>query len=392
MTKPTGKTADTADRAIRAATVARAWLDSSPMHALFAALGNDPFAVTDDGPTEWLHLNESVPQWVEALVAGDDARDAPAASAEVFDALRLALRLEQPASVMFNFRGDGAQYKERSQATSGGFDAETRARVVELTDELGLVTPSRPEHASYGKTLILGGGYRSPLLRARYAAQLKSEGVDLGEIYLLGSPRFLIADPPEKPVVAEYAADASDEYDLMVAAAVSQLGFEKSTTELLCGCESVEIVCPSWDYASSPQAEETPPEYTHERAMKLADGSRGRKAVVLSARTSRPPFRPDTTDTFDLWARFAQPEQGEQVLAVTTQVFVPFQRFDGMRRLYLDLGVEVDTVGFGAGWGDRPLTAEYLLQETLSGIRSARRMLVSAAVASAGASEEVAAP
>ena len=36
-------------------------------------------------------------------------------------------------------------------------------------------------------------------------------------------------------------------------------------------------------------------------------------------------------------------------------------------------------LGFGADWGDRPLTAEYLLQEVLSAIRSARRLLVDAA-------------
>ncbi|MDT5028386.1 MAG: hypothetical protein QOE61_4812, partial [Micromonosporaceae bacterium] len=34
---------------------------------------------------------------------------------------------------------------------------------------------------------------------------------------------------------------------------------------------------------------------------------------------------------------------------------------------------------FGPDWGDRPMTAEYLLQETLSGIRSARRLLIDGA-------------
>ena len=64
---------------------------------------------------------------------------------------------------------------------------------------------------------------------------------------------------------------------------------------------------------------------------------------------------------------------------MTTQVFVPFQEFDAYRRLFLDYGAEVDVVGFGGERGDRPLTAEYLLQETLSGIRSSRRMMVAAA-------------
>ncbi|GFJ92598.1 hypothetical protein [Phytohabitans rumicis] len=67
------------------------------------------------------------------------------------------------------------------------------------------------------------------------------------------------------------------------------------------------------------------------------------------------------------------------MLVVTTQVFVPFQTFDGLRRLYLPFGVDLDTVGLGTEYADRPLTTEYLLQETLSAIRSARRLLVDAA-------------
>jgi len=67
------------------------------------------------------------------------------------------------------------------------------------------------------------------------------------------------------------------------------------------------------------------------------------------------------------------------VLVVTAQVFVPFQTFDGLRRRYLPFGVDIDAVGFRADRGDRPETAEYLLQETLSAIRSARRLVVAAA-------------
>lgn len=70
------------------------------------------------------------------------------------------------------------------------------------------------------------------------------------------------------------------------------------------------------------------------------------------------------------------PDDASSFLVVTTQVFVPFQRFEGLRRLYLPHGLRVDAVGLGADWGDRPLTTEYLLQETLSAIRSARRLLV----------------
>jgi hypothetical protein len=40
--------------------------------------------------------------------------------------------------------------------------------------------------------------------------------------------------------------------------------------------------------------------------------------------------------------------------------------------------------GLGPGWVDRPQTAEYLLQESLSAIRSGRRLMIRAAEVLAG--------
>src|SRR5262249_53318815 len=108
-------------------------------------------------------------------------------------------------------------------------------------------------------------------------------------------------------------------------------------------------------------------------------------AWVLSAHTGRPPYRPDTSDTFALWARCANPRLGQRILAVTTPVFVPFQTFDGLRRLYLPYGVDIDVIGYPADWGYPPKTAEYLLQEALSAVRSGRRLLIAAAQALMGA-------
>jgi hypothetical protein len=70
---------------------------------------------------------------------------------------------------------------------------------------------------------------------------------------------------------------------------------------------------------------------------------------------------------------------------ITNQVFVPFQTFDALRRLYLPHAVDVDVVGFAADGDYPPQTAEYLLQETLSAIRSGRRLLVEAAQKLTGA-------
>lgn len=154
----------------------------------------------------------------------------------------------------------------------------------------------------------------------------------------------------------------------------------------LCGCPSTDRVCPNWRSSTVDGAEATPPEFTHERQARIVGGDGAGIGSVLSASTGRPPYRPDTSDTFALWARCAEPRLGQRVLVVTTQVFVPFQMFEGLRRLYVPFGLDVDTVGFGFQWGDRPKTAEFLLQEALSTLRSARRLLVDAAEVLAGRS------
>ncbi|MCF6386408.1 hypothetical protein L2K20_05450 [Mycobacterium sp. MBM] len=330
---------------------------------------------------DWLPLNEDLPDWVDALLRGTDP---PGLAPGHIRQLREAMTIERFAVDHFDFRAvDGVGYRERNQAESADFDDATEAAVLTHCRDLGLVEPSRPRAARYGNTLILGGGYKSPQLRTAYAAELARAGTDLGSVYLLGSPRPLIGDPPEAPAVAYYAPSASDEFDLMVAAAL--LEFDDLTAapvEFLCGCDVDTVICPAWRLRHLDFDDSTmPAQFTHERRGALADVHSRQRGSVLSASTSRPPYRPDTSDTFALWARVAQPAEGEDLLIVTTQVFVPFQRFDAYRRLYLEYGADIDVVGFGVDRGDRPQTTEYLLQETLSGIRSARRMMLAAAEA-----------
>ncbi|WP_141718004.1 hypothetical protein [Nocardia altamirensis] len=327
--------------------------------------------------TEWLPLGEELPQWLDGVLDRTNGLPGGLRDTQV-DVLDTVLTIEHRTADDFNFRGDAKRYRERAQADSADFSDTMRDAVAEYTDQLGLVHPVDPRHRRYDMTLVLGGGYRSPLLRARFARLLESQGVDLGELYFLGSPRFLIAEPPEALDVADYAPTARDEFDLLVAAAHSEFELDAASPEFLCGCRTADTRCPQWLRSHQDAATETPSEYTHERRIQLSDSTDRARGWVLSACTGRPPYRPDTSDTFGLWARTASPTTRQRVLIVTTQVFVPFQTFDGIKRLYLQHGVDVEAVGFGAEWGDRPLTAEYLLQETLSAIRSARRLVVDA--------------
>jgi hypothetical protein len=374
-----------ADRAAYVFPLVTDWLFSEPMAAVLEAFGErlpgPGFAGDGNGAdvNGWLHPNEKLPDWVYRVVA-DPAADVDGLSPAQVDILRRTLAVERMAAADFNFReGAGQQYRERMQASAADFTPEFRIRVRELTTRLGLVSTQEPRTSRYDKTLVLGGGYRSPLLRARYAAQLRSKGFDLGEVSFLGSPRFLIEKPPERPVISAYAPGASDEFDLMVAAAQAEFGLTQARITFLCGCTSADLPCPNWPARDAERAAETPAAYTHERRAELVDDTGRTVAWVLSASTGRPPFRPDTSDTFSLWARCANPQVGQRVLSVTSQVFVPFQSFDGVRQLYLPHGVDLDAVGYGDDWEDSPRPAEYLLQETLSAIRSGRRLLVDAA-------------
>jgi hypothetical protein len=371
-----------ADRAAEVFSLVADWLLSEPMAELLEAFGKrlpaPGFARDHNGGPVNGWINEKLPDWL-LRAAVDPAAAVDGLSPPQVDTLRRILAVERMTSPDFNFRGTG-QYRERRQASSADFTPEFRTRIRELATQLGLVRAQEPGVSEYDKTLILGGGYLSPLLRARYAALLRSEGFQLGEVTFLGSPRFLIEKgEPERPITGAYAPGARDEFDLLVAAAQAEFGLTLARTTFLCGCSSADVWCPHWAAREAEGAEETPAAYTHERRAELVDDAGRTVASLLSASTGRPPNRPDTSDTFSLWARCANPQVGQRVLMVTSQLFVPFQSFDGMRLLYLPHGVDLDVVGYGDDWEDRQQPAEHLLQETLSAVRSGRRLLVDAA-------------
>ena len=366
-------------RSVRAAAVARRWLELPALAELAELHGADldevrGERVTDLAGADWLHLKEEVPSWTWPVLAGDAA--VPAELRPVVDLLRHTLPVESWAAARFNFRGAG-KYLERNQAALGDFTPAETSAIRRCADPLALRRPTRPRYAGYDSTLVLGAGWRSPLLRARYAALWGGTGIDLGTLYFLGSPRFLLTDPPERPKTNEYAPGAADEFDLMVAAAIREFALDPQPVRLLCGCTSTAERCPAWRYGQDAPAS-TPAQFTHERVLDLRDEHGRTRGVVLSASTSRPPYRPDTTDTLELWARLASPQPGSRTLAVTTPLFVPFQTFDCLKELYLVHGADVDVIGYSFDWDDRPDTPENQLQETLSALRSARRLLIAA--------------
>lgn len=369
-------------RARQVSDVAIEWVTSGAVRKLLDVV---PARISEGAASSWLHLNEELPSW---MVQHLDTGSTPEGLHELWPAILEVLEIERSAAERFNSRAKrGTKYVERFHATRLRLPRSSEREIIRQTARLGLVDAAPPCHRQHDRTLVLGGGFRSPDLRARYAAQLESSGVTLGELYFLGSPRPLMGDTrpwwkrwwrprTERRVTDKYAPGATDEFDLMTAGAISAFDVSAAPTEFLCGCHDGGAICPRWTHANAPG--DTPVAFTHERARVLHAKDGTKRGAVLSASTSRPPHRPDTSDTYALWARYANPVDGERLLVVTTQIFVPFQRFDALRNLYFTHGIEIDAVGYGAEWNDRPLTATNLLQETLSGIRSARRLIVSA--------------
>jgi hypothetical protein len=279
--------------------------------------------------------------------------------------------------------GIAGSYQERWEAASMRFDGDTEKRVHNAATQLGLVNATVPARETYDHVVVLGGGGRSPLLRAQYAHEmLTRQGVSAPRVWMLGSPRPLDLDR-ELPLVASYAPDAQDEFGLMDAAMRAAFKVGAASDDFVCGCSDDNGPCPAWRESmatrfSAAEIDATKPHLQHARHRFAVDDA-GREFHVIGAATGRPPNRPNTADTYELLARLAHFTEAQNVLVVTTQVFVPFQSFDAQRMLDLPYGVSTDVVGFGADRGDRPQTPEFLLQEILSAIRSARRLAVASA-------------
>lgn len=277
-------------------------------------------------------------------------------------------------------------YQERWEAGKAMFDPPMRERLQRYAEELQLVTATSPPQARYDHAVVLGGGGITPLLRANYLSGFVADGLEIGSIWMLGSSREVAAGSNERRAVALYAPDAADEFALVSAAAERAFAARQPCTRITCGCSTTLASCPVWKRSmlargvDPDDVAKMPPTFQHTRHR--AYGSSSSVAVhALSAATSNPPDRPNTADTFALFATVASPAAGDRILVVTTQVFAPFQTFDALRTLALPLDIDVDVIGYAGPDNDRPDSAEYHLQEALSALRSARRLMLAAIAA-----------
>jgi len=291
-------------------------------------------------------LKAQIRIWVDApaLAALVEAFDGEPPSGGLADRLAYLEKF----SAVWDSRGGGERFDTRyAQHT-----AEVGDLIKEAAQSLGLIGRGHPHRDQYDHVLVLGGGRVTGRARSLYAAQLLVNGVSAGSVVGLGSLRML---PP--------------------AATVADPGSAADVTEGEAMLRGLQEAFP-------------PTGGTGERRGTTADGndwwvrsypSGSRTMHTIAAPSRRPGQRANTIDTLHGWVNLiAPPTAVESVLLVTTDLYVPFQHFDAITTLGLEMRCGIETVGFATGsfkqWPNGPARPGELLQETRSAILSLHRL------------------
>jgi hypothetical protein len=111
-----------------------------------------------------------------------------------------------------------------------GLSKDDETRVVDLADQLGLVSNSPPRRRDVDFLLILGGARLSNLLRPQYAAELiQASAVTPKHIVLLGGSRPVM--DTERDATDSYAPQAETEFDLLTQGAAAAFNFDTSVRD-----------------------------------------------------------------------------------------------------------------------------------------------------------------
>jgi hypothetical protein len=252
--------------------------------------------------------------------------------------------------------------KERNFARVQTFSEPVNLLVSDAATALGMRGQDSPKRTEYSHLLILGGLIRACLTRPRKARELCDEGVLFKSIAALTGYRML----------------AGDELDI-----VRQMNLGKVTNEIQAldvGVRRAFMVAKPSSRRGEVNQEE--PFSSWEIAEYQIAGDIPLRLVVAPS-TEPSTRRANTADTYKFWAETVvdlSPE--DNVLLVTSSIYVPFQGTEAFRRLALNYGCGVETVGVDTGsehFGilrQRFSTSNYL-QEFNSAIQSISATLTS---------------
>ncbi len=259
----------------------------------------------------------------------------------------------------FSARWDYRAGKERNLVTAPQFEPATEKVVLAGAASLGLIRGGADPAGEYDHVLILGGLARACLARPLHAAKLIGDGaIQAASVTALGGYRELKGD--ELGLVDSITGeDVADEFDAMDAGVRLAFGLGAPSAER---GEQSEVVGEGWRVR----------EYIAEGDVPVQ---------VVAAPSSEPGKRrantPDTIEWFAAELARLQPRQ--RVLAITSDIYVPYQHADALRMMALPHEVEVDTAGIQPGDLDPRLSQVFrphaYLQEVRSTILALSRLL-----------------
>jgi hypothetical protein len=235
------------------------------------------------------------------------------------------------------------------------------ALVAAAAADLGL-TGGMEVQGPFDHLLVLGGMARACLRRVRLAHDLVSS-MRIPSIVVLTALR-----PLQGQELHDAIEDAGRPLALESEAATS------ATQQVFHLAEEPDRF-ESDDLRTTGQAQTMSGSASAQRlAWSVTHWDRPVQADVLVAPSSEPGSRrADTVDQLRFWSHRTAIDPGERVLMVTTEHYVPYQHFQGLRVLTLERGCTLVTTG--TGWSPAgAFRAAGYLQEVRSALRSAREL------------------
>ena len=235
-------------------------------------------------------------------------------------------------------------------------DADPHADLTyRVARELGMMEPAAPTQSFYDYVLILGGLATGVEPRVRFAARLLDQGLEVRkQIAALGSFRPL--REREFSVSKRYAPHGRFEVDHLGVMLADLFGSSDAWESELVGDPEVE---PS-----------------NSSLISVQTGGDRPGLAVYAASSSEPETRPaNTADTFKFIAERGDLQVGDQILAITSAIYLPYQHIEAARSLE-PLRVVVETVAPpGTPFSPPSHPANAYRQEIRSGIMAMARLL-----------------
>jgi len=269
----------------------------------------------------------------------------------------LLSRLEE-LSAGWDFRANRERYLiERTPAEVNGRQVPD-ALVIGAARALGLVDPSAVPDREFSHLIVLGGQARACVDRTHYAARLVRSGIRVRKVVVLGAHRQLAGEEKEQ-VTAMGFGQLADEAEVLLEATRTAFGL------------GMPLIS---DEPALPPPPGKPAEFHAASAH-----YRWHDTEVVIAPSDMPERRrAKTGDQLRYWAELARIGDTDDVLILTTQIYVPYQHLVASRVLGLERGCAVYSCGVDAAsslLSTKDFGGRNYLQEIRAALRAARALL-----------------